>query len=436
MFEELNSILPNIILVGLNHNTAPVEIREKIVYSGAKLQRAIEEIKKINLLSEKLIFSTCNRTEIYAVANDSNNAAEEIEKFLQSHIENNIELKPYLYKYINDEVVKHLFSVSSGINSMVIGENQILHQVKEAFERSQEKKSIGPVLNNLFRRAIYAGRRARTETDIGAGITSVGQAAVELARRIFDELKEKSILIIGSGKMSSLCAKHLVDSDASFVFVANRTYDKAVSMAEAFNGRAIRFESIFDQMKTVDIVISSTGAPHFILKKEDIAKIMKIRKGQPIFLIDIAVPRDIEPDVEKIDNVFLYNIDDLKTVVSSYAKEREKEVVRVTLIVNQEVDEFMKWYNSLSVKPIIKSLQKKFEDIRINELQKTLNKLPEISDKEKDLINNLTVSMMNKLIADPLISIKEWANDKDKLSYLETLRNLFRLNCQDTEDKI
>ncbi|MDP3013201.1 MAG: glutamyl-tRNA reductase, partial [Candidatus Subteraquimicrobiales bacterium] len=351
-----------LLLVGLSHKTAPVEIREKIAFSENKLVGALNSLLKYDTISEAVIISTCNRSEIYVATNDIDKGKKNVIDFLSSyHGLKPKEITDFLYFKIALDVVYHLFRVASSLDSMVVGEAQILGQVKEAYTRAFEAGATNVILNRLFRHAFSVGKRVRTETEIGESAVSISYAAVELAKKVFENLEGKTIMIIGAGKMSELTAKHLLASGVTSVIVSNRTYDKATELAKQFNGRAVRFDEYINYMVEADIVISSTGAPHYVIKKEDVVKVMQLRKHKPIFFIDIAVPRDVEPEVNNVYNAYLYDIDDLESVVEVNILERKREAEKSETIVNAEVEDFFAWLNVLEVAPTIAALKEMAE---------------------------------------------------------------------------
>lgn len=418
----------DLVMGGLSHKTAPVEIREGLEIPKRKLEGALALLLQGDCLHEGVIISTCNRTEVYVVAHSFEEGKEGILKYLTSyHKLSQEELLKYLYFFANKEAASHLFEVSSSLDSMVVGEAQVLGQVKEAYAAALETKATSIILNRLFNQAIATGKKARTQTSIGESAVSVSYAAVELAKRIFENLRGKVAMILGAGEMSELTLKHLVSAGVSTVLVSNRTFHRAVELAKRFQGKAINFDQLVEYMAEADIVISSTAAPHYILKKEDLSKVMSKRKGRPIFLIDIAVPRDIDPKVNKLENVFLYDIDDLEGVVQANIAEREKESRKVRRIIGQEVEGFSAWIHSLEVTPTIAALKKKAEEIRVLETERILRKLDHLSPRERNIVNALTGTIVNKLLHQPIVKVKDGAPKKDGYIYLEALRKLFEL---------
>ena len=405
----------HLLLVGLNHKTAPVELREKLSISQAQLPDALAGLKALDGVSECLLLSTCNRTEVYAYT--AGRSDDEAIRNWMSEFCNvpQADFSPHTYSVAGHKAAEHLFRVAAGIDSMVVGETQILGQVKDAYAAASELGTTGSVLNTLFQQAASVGKRARTETAISRGASSAGSAAVLLARSIFGELSGCAVLIVGAGKMADLTIEHLTSSGISHVLVANRTYAKAAELAERFHGEAVKFEEMPNALARADIAITSTGAKRPIISRDMMHQAMRARRGRPVFLIDIAVPRDIEADVSKLDDVFLYNIDDLQAVVESDKANRKAEIEKVETIIAEEVDEFSAWFRSLEAVPIIAALREKFEGIRQSELEKLCRKLPHLSAEDKEAIGAAMKSIVNKVSHDPMIRIKELTSDTEKL---------------------
>ena len=425
----------HIVVVGLSHKGTPVEIREKLAFTNHCLEDALRKLVPNNddegggYAVEGVILSTCNRTEICALAKEADSGYEAIRRFMADfHQLSQREFADYLYAYDDKEAVIHLFAVASGIDSMIVGEPQILGQVRDAFEKAAAQKAAGGVLSALFRQAIHVGKLARTETGICQSAASVSYAAVELAKKIFGDLGSRQVLLIGAGEMSELTAKNLVDNGVGGIIVANRTYERAVGLAERFDGRAVDFARIGHALWTADIVITSTGAPHFIVKPEMVREAMRMRRNRPLFLIDIAVPRDIDPEVQRIENTYLYDIDDLQAVVEANIRERQKEVGKVEAIIHEELAKFMAWFRSLEVVPTITDLRKHAEEIRRAELAKAMRRLGDFSEREENIINALTIGIVNKILHQPIVRLKEHGNGHNGYLYTEAIRELFGLS--------
>ncbi|MBI4665778.1 MAG: glutamyl-tRNA reductase [Nitrospinae bacterium] len=419
----------NLVVLGLNHNTAPVEVREKLSVSGQGLKDQLLMIKeRAPEVREEVILSTCNRVEIYALVGDIKHGVESLKKFLCDYHEIDLEsLEKSTYIYALEEAVEHLFKVSSSLDSMVIGEPQILGQVKDAYKEARELAVTGSILNNLFERSFSVAKRVRTETAIAENAVSISYAAVELARKIFSDISGKTVLLIGAGEMIELACKHLIAQGVKTVLVSNRTYDRAVELAKRFNGEAVLFDDLHEELRRCDIVISSTGAPHFVVRKDLATKVISERHNRPMFFIDIAVPRDIEPSVNEIDNCYVYDIDDLKSVVDSNLAERAKEARKAEDIVKKEVGQFMTWLDHLEVAPTIIALREKMEKIRRNELDRTLNRLPSLTPEERDTLEKMTQAMVNKMLHTPVVNLKKRAETEDGYKHLGALRDLFEI---------
>jgi len=418
-----------VILVGLNHRTATVEIRERISFPEEGLDRYVRALQDLPSIAEGIILSTCNRVEICAATSDPEKGVNEIKDFLalQHHLPLS-QFEDTLYVLQGEELVKHIFRVASSLDSMVVGEPQILGQIKEAYRTAHATRTTGTLLNKLFHKAFSVAKRVRTETSIGDRAVSVSFVAVELAKKIFAHLEGREVLIIGAGEMCELAVQHLVRGGIKKVLVTNRTWERAMELAERFHGEAIPFSELPHALIRADIVISSTGSPDFLVKKEEVSPIMKRRKHSPLFFIDIAVPRDIDPQVNTIDNVYLYNIDDLQEVAEANIKDRQREARGAETIVATEVEKFCRWYQSLEVVPTIVSLQKKVEEIREKELRKTLAALPQLSDKEKRGLETLSAAIVKKIIHDPITLLKKTDRNSEGEGYVDVVKKLFRLD--------
>jgi glutamyl-tRNA reductase len=414
-----------IILIGANYRTAAVEFRGKLT-SLCQAEGVLAKLTAEPPLSEIVILSTCNRNEIYAVVEDISAG-----EFLIHFLADSWQISPqvlgkYLYRHEGEAAVKHLFQVASSLDSMVVGEPQILGQVKEAYFRALENKSTGRVLNRLFHQAIEVGKRVRTETRIAERAVSVSYAGVELAKKVLGGLKGHTILVIGAGKTSELTVKLLVANGASAVMVTNRSYQRAMELAKEFQGKAIRLDDILTESQTADIIISSTSAPHYVLSQEDMRRFMSTRGGRELFIIDLAVPRDIDPKAAELEGISLYNIDDLQSVVEDNLAQRLEEARKAEQIIEQEVERFFSWYRALEALPTISALKRKAEAIRVSEMRKTLSTL-NLPSREAEKIDILTRSILNKLLHEPITRIKESRGQDDGNVILESLRYLFAL---------
>ncbi|MBA4370846.1 MAG: glutamyl-tRNA reductase [Coriobacteriaceae bacterium] len=418
-------------LVGLSHKTAPIEIREKLTFPAHRQEEALSVLTSGPEVAEAVILSTCNRTEIYAVTSGEDGAGAIIDFLCDYHALDRHDLVRYLYMSEGEVVVRHLFRVVASLDSMVVGEAQILGQVKEAYDHSFSSGGCSRVFNKLFRQSFEVGKRVRTETEIGESAVSISYAAVELAKKVFDSLEARTILVLGAGKMSELTAKHLVSQGVKTVLVANRTHERAVELAERFHGEAIRFDDLYARMRDADIVISSTAATHHVITKERVAEVMRTRHGRPLFLIDIAVPRDVEPAVNDLSGVFVYDIDDLSGVVESNLEERMREAEKAEGLIEEEIAGFEAWLESMEVVPTVAAIRAKAEQVRAGELEKALKRLGGLSEKELATIDALTSAIVNKMLHAPTSRLKELAGEKDGYVYVETARHLYELDDEE-----
>jgi glutamyl-tRNA reductase len=418
-----------VILVGLNYRTAPVEVRERISFPEEELNRYLKALRGLPSLSEGFILSTCNRVEICAAARDPVKGVDEIKDFLALQHELPLsEFEDTLYVLQGEELVRHLFRVAASLDSMVVGEPQILGQIKEAYRTAHASGTTGTLLNKLLHKAFSVAKRVRTETSVGNRSVSVSVVAVELAKRIFDRLKGREVLIVGAGEMCELAAQHLVHEGVKRVLVTNRTWERAMEMAERFQGEAIPFPELPNALLRVDIVISSTSSSGFIVRKEEVSDIIRKRKHSPLFFIDIAVPRDIDPQVNTIDNVYLYDIDDLQEIAESNIKDRLQEARKAEDIVAAEVEKFCRWYETLEVVPTIVSLQEKMEKMREKELAKTLSALPHLSAKERRAMEALSQAIINKILHGPITHLKKTGLNSEGEAYVDVVKKLFQLD--------
>lgn len=430
----------NIVSIGTSHHVAPIEFREKLAFTEEQLIESLHNLRSSYHLKEVVILSTCNRVEVYAVANTqmtNESPSKTLLDFLSHYHRIGVEiLKKWSYLHQNIDSIQHLFRVTSSLDSMVVGESQILGQVKEAYDISRSAGGSGTILNRLFTKAFSVGKRIRSETTIASGAVSISYAAVELAKKIFNTLEDKTVAIIGAGEMSELTAKHLVANGVSKVIVANRTYERAVKLAEKFQGTPVSYDKDLSFLIDADIVISSTEAPNYIIQRKPLAEIMRKRKHQYMFLIDIAVPRDIEPDVSKINHAFLYNIDDLEAVVASNMKDRHVEANRAEQIVTEEAHRFHDQLQILEVNPTIKALHQQFQDIADVELQECLN-LTDLSNSQEDAITSMAHAIVKKLLHHPVQNLRNSVNDgnTDHSQYVYALKQLFALDEKYDEEQ-
>jgi len=419
----------NIILIGMNHKSAPLEIRERLALSCGDDAGALSEIMKIPQIKEALYLATCNRVEVLANAVDKEDAVQRLKTFVFQHGNLSVdEMAKCLYLHYDHDAVRHLFRVASSMDSMVMGEPQILGQVKDAYRTAVENNATGVILNKIIHHSFRVAKRVRTETGIAGNAVSVSFAAVELAKKIFGSLEGKTILLIGTGEMSELAAKHLINRGVGKIFIANRTYTRAMQMAEEFHGEAVEFDVLPERLRDVDIVISSTGAPGYVITAPMIETALRRRKNRLLFLIDIAVPRDIEPAAGDIDNVYLYNIDNLQDIVDSNMKSRFKEAEKAEALIDEELAKYLAWFNTLEVVPTIVSLREKMEGIIEGEFTKSGSWMEKLTDEEQKNIEILVNSIINKVLHDPITGLKEESRDNGALPYIAVIRRLFGLD--------
>jgi len=412
-----------IIAIGLNHKSAPVQVREKLAFSPGQTALLLESLRGAHG-GEHLLLSTCNRSELYHVgAADKQSLISSLGEQAGTEVR---DLEDYFYCHHDREAVSHLFKVAAGLDSMVVGEYEILKQVKDALAAANEARSVGPILSRLFHEALAAGKRVRRETEISRGVFSVGGCAVTLAKTIFGELSGAQVAIVGAGEMAEAVARALISSGAKSVFVANRTYYRACQLAAQLNGEAVLFEDLAEIMEKCCVLVSSTAAPHPIITREMVADVMRARRNRPLFLIDIAVPRDIEEAVGTVDNVYLYNIDDLNGVVERDSQARLKEAAKVERIIHEHAEQFSRWHASRAALPTMKALQEKFHAIRAQELQEALRRLPDLSPAEREKLEQFSHAIINKILHLPMTQLRNGAGEQEEI--VESLRRIFGLD--------
>ncbi|HLO10895.1 MAG TPA: glutamyl-tRNA reductase [Pseudoneobacillus sp.] len=418
----------HILVVGINYKTAPVEIRERLTFNPNELADAMKKLQTKKSILENVIVSTCNRTEIYAVVDQLHTGRYYMKEFLSEWFQmDQLEFVPYLFIYEQEGAINHLFNVACGLNSMVLGETQILGQVRSSFLQGQEEKTTGTVFNQLFKQAITLAKRAHSETDIGANAVSISYAAVELAKKIFGSLSNKHVLILGAGKMGELAIQNLHSNGVNKVTVINRTFEKAQNLASRFSGIAKTLQELNVALAEADILISSTGANDFVITKEMMLSVEKMRKGKPLFMVDIAVPRDLDPRLAELDNVFLYDIDDLEGIVEANMKERQKAAEKIRMIIEAEIVDFKQWINMLGVVPVISALREKALSIQEETMESIERKLPNLSDREKKILNKHTKSIINQLLKDPILQAKEIASQSNAEQALDLFVKIFNI---------
>ncbi len=419
----------NIIALGLNHRTTPVELRERLAVPESRIHEALLRLKRWPDIIEGVILSTCNRVEVYAVVREPERGLESLKEYLLT-IAADVEpdrIEPHLYRLDGAEAVRHLFRVSASLDSMVIGEPQILGQVKDAFEAALAQKSTGVVLNKIVKKAISVGKRVRTETAIAENAVSVSYAAVELAKKIFQNLAEKTVLLVGAGEMGKLAARHLIDAGVRHVIITNRNHDRALDVARRFNALPVPFNEFHHAMDGADIVVCATAADSFVVGPEDVQRALRSRRNRPMFLIDISDPRNIDPAVGSLDNAYLYNIDDLQGHIDLNKEQRLREAGKAEDIVRSEVPAVVMWLKSLEVVPTIVALRKKADDIQRVEIDRILAKLGELSPRQRELVEELAMAITNKLLHSPLVALKTEAESPNGALFAETAQRLFDL---------
>jgi glutamyl-tRNA reductase len=424
----------HVIVVGINHKTAPVEIRERLTFDPSQLGDAMRQLQGKKSILENVILSTCNRTEIYAVVDQIHTGRYYIKEFLSQWFQiEKEEFTPFLFIYEEDGALEHLFKVACGLNSLILGETQILGQVRTSFLTAQEEKTSGTVFNQLFKQAITLAKKAHSNTDIGANAVSVSYAAVELAKKVFGTIENKHVLILGAGKMGELAIENLHGNGATNVTVVNRTYEKAKDLASRFQGKAKSMDELQKALMEADILISSTGAKDFVLTKQMVEQIEKKRKGKPLFMVDIAVPRDLDPAIAELEGVFLYDIDDLEGIVQANLQERQKAADIIMLMIEEEIVQYKQWLRMLGVVPVISALREKALNIQSETMKSLERKLPNLSEREIKVLNKHTKSIINQMLKDPILQVKELADTKDADKNLQFFMDIF--NIEDLVEK-
>src|ERR1035437_35093 len=400
-----------LVLIGVNHKTAPIELRERIAISREDLPETTGALAAVQGVAECMIVSTCNRVEILAAVESP---ATNIASFLHRHFGLDPELlSPHLYEHRNQEAVRHLFRVAASLDSMVVGEPQILGQVKEAFAVARASGTVGGQLEHLLQSTFAVAKKVRTETEIGSNSVSIASVAVELARKIFGSLQGRTVFLVGAGKMSELAARHLVQQGAGAILVTNRTQERARRMAEAFAGQVIPFEELYEAASQADIVISSTGAPHPIFRREHGHAFLHRRRNRPMFFIDIAVPRDVDPLMGKLEGIFVYDIDDLQQVAVAHLSERSREAAAAEALIATEVQRFQQRQLTVNVAPAIIALQRQAEEIRLAELKRAQAHLGPLSAEQIVAVEALTRGLVNKFLHPPMQALKQAAREND-----------------------
>ncbi len=418
-------------VLGWSYRQTPIELRDRIALSTVQQQEVAEKLRQLLPLQELTILSTCNRTEFYFSAPNCEEVTKHLKEILIQRW-NVEELHTQAYEYFHLDAARHLFRVASSLDSMILGEPQILGQLKDSYQRFEEWKWVGSQFHSLFPRAFHAAKRIRTETSISNFAVSISYAAVELAKRIFSDLRQQSVLIIGAGEMAELALQHLRRQGFDQLYVINRTYPNAVQLAEKFGGHALRFEQLEENLCRADIIISSTGASHFILTQSMVRKCLKNRRGRSMFLIDIAVPRDIEPEINELPGAYCYDIDDLQNVVQRNQQERERQAEQAGEILEQEIEKVHDWFRARSAVPTIKKLRESYHTIGQAELEKALRRLQDLSPEQQQIVERMVYNLVNKLLHPPTKNLRELGRREEAHLYLNALQELFALE-EDTK---
>lgn len=421
----------HISLIGVNHKSTPLEVREKVALTGG-YEDALNRLRDEEA-HEFYVLSTCNRVELVWVSDDTDESTPRMLRFLFGESVAPGEWDGYSYVYHDQEAVNHLFKVSASLDSLVVGEAQILGQLKEAYRYASQYGCTGPLLNKLLHKSFSVAKRVRSETGIGSAAVSISSAAVELAKKIFGNLGDKKVLLIGAGEMAELAAEHLLGQGVEGITVANRTLSRAVALAKRFDGKACSLEELAEQIETVDIIVSSTGSSELIIRSDDVRPRMKVRRNRPLFFIDIAVPRDLDPELNEIENVFLYDIDDLGQVVQMNRSEREKEAVKAERIVEEETLKFAQWQDGLTITPTISALRKKADTICSSEVSRTLSRM-DLSESDRQKVEKLAQSITAKMLHDPMQFLKSESCRKGDDSKIDMVRTVFGLENDDGDN--
>ncbi len=421
--------MQDIVLIGMNHKTAPVELRECIAFSPEEISTGLDYLKSRPQVSEAFLLSTCNRVEIILATDDTSSAVMEAKSFISRFkgIPSD-RFDSALYTYQGEAAVQHVFRVAASLDSMVVGEPQILGQIKQAYQLATSRNSSGVILNRLLHKAFFVAKRIRTETAIGDNAVSISYAAIELARKIFGDLIGKTVLLIGAGEMAELAVEHLIRHKTAGIIVSNRTYERGMELAKRFKGKAIRFDEIIEALTVADIVISSTGSPDYVVSRQQVKNMMRTRRNRPIFFIDIAVPRDIDPEINTLNNIYVYDIDDLKGVINENVEDRKKEAVKGERIVDEAVIQFKRWQENLDVVPTIVGLRRKIEDIAHAELQRTLQSMNHLSSEDCRAFDRMINAVIKKILHDPTVLLKSTGSHWNKSAYLDLIHKLFKLD--------
>jgi glutamyl-tRNA reductase len=418
----------HLLLLGVSHRTAPVELRERLDFSSRDVGAAVESLSARSSTTESVVLSTCNRSEIYVAGDDPGRARDEIVAFLSDYHQLPTEaFRPHLFAHDNVAAARHLFRVASGLDSLVVGEPQILGQVKSAFQTASERRCTGPLLSKTFHWAFGVGKRVRSETALGEGAVSVSFAAVSLARKIFGRLDGRRVLVVGAGEISALTAQHLRSHGAAEIVITSRTAAHADALAAEVGGRAVPWASLRQAMGGADIVVTATGSQRPIIVREDVEMVLGRRRAEPLFIIDVAVPRDVDPAVSEIEQVFLYNVDDLQSIVQENLARRGAEIARAEAIVDEELARFTAWQRSRRAIPTVVALRQRFEDIRLAELRRLDSRLAGLPPEARARIDEVTRLIVEKLLLEPTERLKALPDVETQAAYTEAVCRVFRL---------
>ncbi len=418
-----------ITVTGINHKTAPVEVRERVAFDSQALVPALSVLRAWPGVFEALVLSTCNRVEVALVSDGDADARSLVLEFLeQSRSVAPASVDAHVYHHEETEAIRHIFRVASSLDSMVVGEPQILGQIKSAYAVAKTQGALGAYLDAVFTRAFSVAKRVRSETEIGRSAVSISYVAVELAREIFGSLVGKRVLLIGAGKMSELAARYLHRAGATQIFVTNRTHDRAVEMARLFQGTTVEYDRFLAKLPEMDIVITSSGAPHYILRKDDMRRVIEVRRNRPMFVIDIAVPRNVEPSVNDLDHLFLYDIDDIQKVVDSNRVERLKQAEGAEAIISEEVERMISRLRAREVAPTIVSLQERLEQLRLAEIERVRGKLGTLTPQQEEALDSMSRGIIHKIAHPPISELRRHAVMPDGVQIVDLVRRLFRLD--------
>ena len=421
-----------IVSVGISYKTTPVEVRERFSFSDADIREALGILRLRENVLECFIVSTCNRVEVYAVTENRGKCEEEIKSFLLDfHNLADKSLYPYMHTRLGPDAVRHFFRVAASIDSMVIGETQILNQLKNSYGAARSENTVGLILNRLFNRAFLTGKKVRAETGISSQAVSISYLGVELAKRIFENLANRTAMLVGTGEMGELFAKHLVSNNIKELYVTSRNFRNAEKLSQSLSGKPIRFEEMLYRLKDIDILVTATGSSDYIIRSEHVKQSLRLRKNDPVFMIDIAVPRDIDPKINRIPGVYLYDIDDLRVVQGENLNSRKENLKKAEEIVLSVEKGFTDWMESLKVFPIIIDIKQKFEKIKKTEVEKALRKLEGGTGAQKEIIENLANSIIGKIFHDPVTNLKKRTSGYEAALYSEVTRRLFELDPLD-----